>query len=86
MYNLSLYMELFGLDRVLEEVAIINGTTQEAVRKGIAKAIDAAWCNPNPQIHEIWKEMSPHGDCPTVEGAVLYLSTMVATIEYWSSL
>ena len=37
----------------------------------------------NTEVHAIWKEMSPRGECPTVEEAILYLTAMVATMENW---
>ena len=74
-------METFDLNRLLSEVAVEHATTPEKVRQGIVDAIIVAWNNPDPEVHAIWKAMSPHGECPTVEEALLYLSAMVATEE-----
>lgn len=74
-------METINTAKLLEEVAKEYGKTPEEIRAGIEEAIDAAWNNPDPEVHAIWKEMSPRGERPSVEEALLYLSALVATEE-----
>ena len=76
-------METINTAKLLREVAKEYGKTPEEIRAGIEEAIDAAWNNPDPEVHAIWKAMSPRGECPTVEEAILYLTAMVATMENW---
>jgi len=76
-------METINTAKLLREVAKEYGKTPEEIRVGIEEAINAAWNNPDPEVHAIWKAMSPRGECPTVEEAILYLTAMVATMENW---
>ena len=72
-------MKAINTKKLLKEVAKEYGKTPEEIRAGIEEAINAAWNNPDPEVHAIWMAMSPRGECPTVEEAILYLTAMVAT-------
>ena len=44
-------MEAISIAKLLEEVAKEYGKTPEEIRAGIEEAIDAAWNNPDPEVH-----------------------------------
>ena len=72
-------MKSLDIDRLLRDVAKEYGTTPNVVRKGIEEAIESAWENPDPVIHAQWIAMSPTGQRPTIEEAILFLSALTAT-------
>ena len=74
-------MKTINTEKLLKKVAKEYGKTPEEIRVGIEEAINAAWNNPDQEVHAIWKAMSPRGECPSVEEALLYLSALVATEE-----
>lgn len=72
-------MKALNTSKLLKKVAKEYGKTPAEIRAGIEEVIDNCWSNPDPEIHELWKSMSPRGTRPTVEECILYLSAMAAT-------
>ena len=72
-------MKAINTKKLLREIAKEHGKTVSEVRAAIEEVIDNCWNNPNPEIHELWKSMSPKGTRPTVEECILFLSAMTAT-------
>ena len=44
-------MEAISIAKLLEEVAKEYGKAPEEIRAAIEEAIDAAWNNPDPEVH-----------------------------------
>jgi len=72
-------MKTINTKKLLKEIATEHGKTVAEVRAGIEEVIDNCWSNPDPEIHALWKSMSPRGTRPTVEECILFLSAMAAT-------
>ena len=72
-------MKAINTKKLLREIAKEHGKTVSEVRAAIEEVIDNCWSNPDPEIHALWKSMSPKGTRPTVEECILFLSAMAAT-------
>ena len=72
-------MKKWNCNDILRQVAAENGVTLQEVRAGIQETIDVCWNNPDPAIHAKWAAMSPRGEKPSVEEALLFLATLAAT-------
>ena len=61
-----------SINEIIEKVAEMNNTTPEEVYAEMQAAIDAGFCNPDPQVQKEWEKVFYRGDGPTPEDVILY--------------
>ena len=61
-----------SINEIIEKVAEMNNTTAEEVYAEIHMAINAGFCNPDPQVQKEWEKVSYREDGPTLEDVLRY--------------
>jgi len=59
--------------KILKQVAVKKGVSEQEVRVEIEKAIERAKANSDPQVREQWNNMKFKGDTPTPEELLIYM-------------
>ena len=70
-----------SINEIIEKVAEMNNTTAEEVYAEIQMAINAGFCNPDPQVQKEWEKVSYRGDSPTPEDVILYAMEQFSSEE-----
>lgn len=63
--------------QVLARVAAHHGVTEEEVKEEIECAVKEAMESTNPEIQELWRQLSVDGKPPTAEELICILAVMV---------
>ncbi len=57
----------------IKMVALQNGTSEDEVYQEIGRAIGSGLSNPDPEVKEMWRQISCQGKTPTPEDVILYV-------------
>lgn len=65
------------MERILNRIALDNGTTPEQVYAEMQEAIDAGYANPDPSVRAAWESIEFEGEKPTPEDLIRYAAAVV---------
>ena len=64
-----------NLNKILEQIAIKNGVSDEQVLKDIQEAFDEGWNNSDKKVQAFWRKIPTKHKKPTLEEVILYMVT-----------
>lgn len=65
------------MERILNRIALDNGTTPEQVYAEMQETIDAGYANPDPSVRAAWESIEFEGKKPTPEDLIRYAAAVV---------
>lgn len=69
------------LNRIISQIAIQEGTSEQDVRNAMQEAIKAGFENPDPLVRARWEQISTERKAPTPEAVILWAISRIAQMR-----